>query len=73
MRTSPASWPRGVRVLFSRPGQTADAVVLQLVGAEPAGRALVVASSDREVAAGAVARGAWAVPSASLARLLERG
>ncbi len=64
---------RGVRVLFSDPGETADELVRQLVRAEPRGRVVVVASSDREVADGVRAAGARPVPSAALARLLDRG
>ncbi|MEZ5115514.1 MAG: NYN domain-containing protein [Candidatus Nanopelagicales bacterium] len=64
---------RGVRVLFSDPGETADALVLRLVRAEPEGRPVVVASSDREVVDGARRLGSHAVPATALARLLERG
>ncbi len=42
--------PRGVRVLFSPPGETADDLIRRLVAAEPPGRPVVVVSSDREVA-----------------------
>src|SRR5207244_2982215 len=38
--------PRGVRVLFSREGRTADQVIRRLVRAEPPGRPVVVVSSD---------------------------
>lgn len=65
--------PRGVRVLFSPAGETADELIRQLVRAEPAGRPLVVVSSDREVADGARLAGARDVPSAALLRRLERG
>jgi hypothetical protein len=41
---------RGIRVLFSPPGVTADDVIADLVRAEPVGRVLVVVSSDRQVA-----------------------
>lgn len=64
--------PRGVRVLFSRPGQTADELIRRLVRAEPPGRPLVVVSSDREVADGVAAAGARPVPSVLLLRRLER-
>jgi predicted RNA-binding protein with PIN domain len=63
---------RGVRVRFSPPGQIADELIAAFVRAEPQGRPLVVASSDREVADHASARGATAVSSAALAALLER-
>ena len=42
--------PRGVRVLFSARGVLADDVIRDLVAAEPAGRAVVVVTSDRAVA-----------------------
>jgi predicted RNA-binding protein with PIN domain len=64
---------RGVRVRFSEPGRTADDLVRALVRAEPPGRVVVVVSTDREVADGVRAAGARPVPSAALARLLERG
>jgi predicted RNA-binding protein with PIN domain len=64
--------PRGVRVLFSKPGQTADELIRQLVRAEPPGRAVVVVSSDREVADGCAAAGARPVSSALLLRRLGR-
>ncbi len=65
--------PRGVRLLFSRDGETADDVLRHLVRFEPAGRPLVVVSSDREVADDVRDAGAHAVPSAALLRLLARG
>lgn len=46
----PAGPARGVRVLFSPPGVIADDVIRDLAAAEPAGRVVVVVSSDREVA-----------------------
>jgi len=64
--------PRGIRVLFSEAGTTADTLILRLVRAEPPGRVVVVVSSDAEVAGGAAALGARAVPSSVLARLLFR-
>ncbi len=64
--------PRGVRLLFSRAGETADEVLVRLVRVEPAGRPVVVVSSDREVAEGAVRGGARSAPSVALLRLLER-
>jgi predicted RNA-binding protein with PIN domain len=63
---------RGVRVLFSEPGRTADDLIRALARAEPAGRVLVVASSDREVADGVRAAGARPVSSAALVALLGR-
>ncbi|GLW63011.1 RNA-binding protein [Actinomadura rubrobrunea] len=64
--------PRGVRVLFSRPGQTADELIGELVRAEPSGRAVVVVSSDREVADAARRIGARPAPSTLLLRRLGR-
>ncbi|WP_460461488.1 NYN domain-containing protein, partial [Angustibacter peucedani] len=64
--------PRGVRLRFSEPGELADDLIRRLVRAEPAGRVVVVVSSDREVADGVRAAGARPVPSPALARLLER-
>ncbi|MDP9398884.1 MAG: NYN domain-containing protein, partial [Actinomycetota bacterium] len=69
--TSPV--PRGVRVLFSKPGEIADELIRRLVRNEPAGRPVVVVSSDREVAEGVRQSGARAVPAVALLRLLERG
>ena len=65
--------PRGVRVVFSDPGEIADLHIARLVGVEPPGRPLVVVSTDGEVAAHARDAGAHAVPSIALVRLLERG
>jgi predicted RNA-binding protein with PIN domain len=64
--------PRGVRVLFSLPGETADELIRRLVRAEPQGRPVVVVSSDREVADGVHRAGARCVPSLSLLRRLAR-
>ena len=64
--------PRGVRLLFSRTGETADEVLRRMVRAEPQGRPLVVVSSDREVADGVRASGARPVPSVALLALLAR-
>ncbi|MBF0687677.1 MAG: NYN domain-containing protein [Cellulomonas sp.] len=62
---------RGVRVLFTA-GETADDLLRQLVAAEPPGRVLVVATSDREVVDDVERAGAWAVPSATLVERLRR-
>ena len=64
--------PRGVRVLFSRQGQTADELIRRLVRAEPAGRPVVVISSDREVADGVRRHGAYPLGSGTLVRRLAR-
>jgi predicted RNA-binding protein with PIN domain len=65
--------PRGVRVLFSAPGEIADDVIRRLVAAEPEGRPVMVVSSDKEVATDVARAGAYAVPSALLLRRLDRG
>ena len=61
---------RGIRVLFSPPGVIADDIIRRLVGQEPAGRVVIVASSDREVATSVVRAGARSVGSPVLADLL---
>ncbi|MGW1212947.1 NYN domain-containing protein [Streptomyces sp. NPDC002499] len=62
--------PRGVRVLFSKPGVTADELIRQLVRAEPPGRPVIVASTDREVADGVAKAGARPIASAMLLKRL---
>lgn len=69
----PLAAPRGVRVLFSPPKETADEVIRRLVRAEPRGRVVVVVSSDREVADGVRASGAHPLPATALLRRLARG
>jgi len=64
--------PRGVRVLFSRKGETADELIRRLVRAEPAGRPVVVISSDREVADGVRRHGAYPLGAETLLRRLAR-
>lgn len=64
--------PRGVRVLFSHKGETADELIRRLVRAEPAGRPVVVVSSDREVADGVRRHGAYPLGADSLVRRLAR-
>jgi predicted RNA-binding protein with PIN domain len=61
--------PRGIRVLFSAPDEIADDLIRRLVAAEPAGRPLVVVTSDRAIVTDVTRAGAWTVPSATL---LER-
>ncbi|MFC4468245.1 NYN domain-containing protein [Streptomyces xiangluensis] len=65
--------PRGVRVLFSKAGVTADELIRQLVRAEPPGRPVIVASTDREVADGVAKAGARPVASAVLLKRFARG
>ncbi|MEU3919475.1 NYN domain-containing protein [Streptomyces sp. NBC_00879] len=64
--------PRGVRVLFSKAGVSADELIRQLVRAEPPGRPVVVVSTDREVADGVAKAGARPVTSALLLKRLSR-
>ena len=64
--------PRGVRVLFSRKGETADDVIRRLARAEPPGRPLVVVSSDKEVADGVRRHGAYPLSSDTLLRRIAR-
>ncbi|HEX2902531.1 MAG TPA: NYN domain-containing protein [Jatrophihabitans sp.] len=66
------SAPRGVRVLFSAPGQLADDLIRDLLRAEPTGRLVLVASSDQAVAASARAAAAWPIPAPVLLARLER-
>jgi predicted RNA-binding protein with PIN domain len=67
-----AAAPRGVRLVFSRAGETADDVVRRYARNEPEGRPVVVVSSDKEVAEGVRRSGARALPAIALVRLLER-
>ncbi|MFC0555878.1 NYN domain-containing protein [Planotetraspora thailandica] len=66
------SAPRGVRVMFSAPGEIADDLIRRLVRAEPPGRAVAVVSSDREVAESVRKMGARPIPSTLLLRRLGR-
>lgn len=68
----PVAGPRGVRVLFSEPGVQADDVIRSLVAAEPAGRPLVVATSDREVVESVRPHGAHPVSSGLLLARISR-
>ena len=64
--------PRGVRVRFSVPGQTADELIGRLVRAEPPGRAVVVISSDQEVCDAVRRADARPAPASLLLRRLSR-
>jgi predicted RNA-binding protein with PIN domain len=64
--------PRGVRVLFSGPDEIADDLIRRLIAAEPAGRVLVVVSTDQQIAMDARGAGAWSVPSAVLLARLDQ-
>jgi predicted RNA-binding protein with PIN domain len=66
----PTASPRGVRVVFSPPGVIADDVIRQMAAAEPAGRVLIVVSSDREVADGVRRSGARVAASMVLLEML---
>ncbi|WP_199796598.1 NYN domain-containing protein [Pseudonocardia dioxanivorans] len=63
---APTRGTRGVRVLFSDAGVIADDVIRALVAAEPEGRPILVATSDRAVVESVRRRGAHALPSAIL-------
>ena len=69
---APTRGSRGVRVLFSDPGVLADDVIRALVAAEPQGRPVVVATSDKAVVASVCAHGAHSVPSRVLLQRLAR-
>jgi predicted RNA-binding protein with PIN domain len=69
----PSVSARGVRVLFSKPGEIADELIRRMVRAEPSGRPVLVVSSDREVADGGRRDGARPVSAAALVRRLDRG
>lgn len=63
--------PRGVRVLFSPQGVLADDVIRDLVAAEPAGRPVVVVTSDQAIVRDVTRRaGVRAAGAGALARLL---
>ena len=63
----PAARPRaGVRVLFSAAGRDRRRPDPAAGGAEPAGRPVVVVTSDQAVVTDVRRAGAWAVPSAVL-------
>lgn len=64
---------RQLRVRFSAQGQLADDLIRELLALEPPGRTVVVASSDKEVAASARAWRAWSVPADTMLDRLNRG
>ncbi|MEP6981027.1 MAG: NYN domain-containing protein [Nakamurella sp.] len=65
---------RGVRVLYSPAGVTADDVIKRLVSAEPQGRVLLVVTADREIISSVRRAGARTVaPPALLAALGPEG
>lgn len=63
--------PRGVRVLFSDPGETADELIVRLVAAEPPGRPVLVVTSDQEIVDAVRRAGARPASSALLLRHLR--
>jgi predicted RNA-binding protein with PIN domain len=69
---APPRGARGVRVLFSDPGVLADDVIRSIVAAEPHGRPVAVATSDRAVVTSIRAAGAYSVPSTLLVTRLAR-
>jgi predicted RNA-binding protein with PIN domain len=71
--SAPHRGSRGVRVLFSDVGVLADDVIRDLVAAEPEGRPVLVATSDRAVVVSVRRSGAYSVPSAILLGRLARG
>lgn len=64
--------PRGVRVRFSPYGVIADDVIRDLVVAEPAGRAVVVATNDQAVVRDVAAAGFNVTPTDAVESLLKR-
>lgn len=70
--SAPAPQRRGVRVLFSPAGISADDVLRQLVGAEPRGRAVLVVTSDGEILRDVTAAGTYTASSALLLGYLAR-
>lgn len=64
--------PRGVRVVFSPSGVIADDVIRDLVAAEPAGRAVVVVTSDQAVVADVRRAGMRTASADALIALLRR-
>jgi hypothetical protein len=57
-----------IRVLYSRQGETADAVILRLIAATPPGRQVVVLSDDHEIRDAVQARGGIVGGAADRAR-----
>ena len=70
---APVTGVRGVRVLFSEPGISADEVIKNLVAAEPSGRPLLVVTADREIIAAVRKRHARPVAPTVLLEQLQPG
>ena len=66
-----SSMSGGVRVIYSRLGEKADAVIRRIVSTER--REWIVVSSDREIAAHAWSMNSVPVPSEKFLSILERG
>jgi len=67
----PLRYP-GLRVIFSKPGEEADDVVIRQVAARPLTVPVLVVSSDGWVRDHAEAEGARVIPSATLLKVLRR-
>jgi predicted RNA-binding protein with PIN domain len=63
---------RGVRVVFSSPGEEADSVVVEIVASTPLPTPVIVASSDRWVREHAETFGAVVVSAATLLGVLRK-
>jgi predicted RNA-binding protein with PIN domain len=71
-RSAPISARPAVRVRFSPPDIEADDVIIELVGALPVNRPVIVASSDRRVREGARRQGANLLGARQLTEALRR-
>lgn len=69
----PTAGTRHFRVRFSAREQLADDLIRELLALEPPGRTVIVASSDKEVAASARHRRAWSVTAETMLDRLARG
>ncbi len=67
----PQARHRGVRVLYSPAGVSADDVIRRLVAAEPAGRVLLVATADGEIISSVVRAGARTVTPKALLSAIQ--
>jgi predicted RNA-binding protein with PIN domain len=66
-----APTPRGIRVLFSAVDEIADDLIRRLVAAEPAGRPILVVTSDQQLASDVAGRGAWTARASALLGLIS--
>ncbi|HIP97216.1 MAG TPA: hypothetical protein EYH32_08400 [Anaerolineae bacterium] len=72
----PAGWSAdlscgGITVIFASPGRTADRIIVERIRRDRNPRGLVVVSSDHEVTAAAVERGARVMSAESFAAMLS--